>query len=1296
MPVPDPNFALADRYDRLEGDVLLTGIQALTRVVMDQVRADQAKGWNTAAFVSGYPGSPLGGLDREMVAQQTRLAALGVVHQSGLNEELAATSVVGTQLLPERPTATVQGVAGYWYGKAPGLERAADAIRHANLVGTSPRGGVLALVGDDPACKSSTVPSRSDAFVAALGLPLLDAGTVQDLLDLGRHGIEMSRHSGCWTALRVTAGVADSSGTTVVDSGRLRIVSPDRYWVGLPWQPTVSGITLAPTSLEQEIELFGPRLSAAADYVRANSLNQEVVSSPDAWLGIVASGEAAEAVTRVLAQLGLDRQAASSLGIRVLKLRAVHPFDREAVRELARGVSTLLVVEDKRAHIETLVRDALYASTDHPEVIGKNDASGRPLIPLGGALTASRLIEPVRRILSSRLPDDRLAPVPRDREHIRIAVAADEVRTPFFCSGCPHSVSTRVPEGSLVGLGIGCHGMANRLGREDRGEFLGITQMGGEGGHWLGMRHFCATDHVFQNIGDGTFFHSGQLAIQAAVSSGASMTFKLLYNSAVAMTGGQTAVGGRPVADVATRLRTDGVAEVAITTDDPGRYRGVRLGDGITVHDRDRILEVQENLRSVPGVTVLIHDQECAAERRRNRKRGLVAAPATRIVIDHRICERCGDCGVQSNCLSLGTVETEFGTKTAVDQASCNHDHSCLKGDCPAFVVVKPAKKRPAASVAPAGGLPEPTRGRRDVVIRMPGIGGTGVVTVSQILLTAAKIDGIPATAVDQTGLSQKAGPVVSTVEMGHPDHGSVDLLLAFDLLTACTVDTLDGLDPEGSSVVASTSLSPTGLMISNVHRPVWDPAPYIEQLNERADPERNVFVDAAAVTGRLLGSSQAANVFLIGVAYQRGVLPVSGGAIERAIEINGTAVDANLTAYRAGRRWVHDPDSMPGSVDAAPSGADAPGLDWISDERLRATVARRRSDLEAYQRPAYAVRYVTAVRRCCDAEAAAGLGPVLSSVVAHQLYRVMAYKDEYEIARLLLSGRHRVQDALGGDVDSVRWQLQPPTLRKLGRAHKLSVSERWAPGMRVLYGMRRLRGTPLRSVRPERDPARRASPRRGIREAHRRSDPAAAGRSRRSGRSGIAGRCRPWVRIGQAEESGHLPDSCRRPGSRHRTGTGGRSVNPHPYLPSPVAMVSEQVAQFEATDGERGGLHKGLPVVILTTTGARTGALRKTPLMRVENDGRYALVATFGGSPTHPMWYRNLVREPRVSLQDGAVVRRYLSRTLGADDPELEAWWERAVRIFPAYGDYRRKLRGVRDVPMVILEPISDLPAGI
>ena len=1062
---PDVSFSLADRYTAMEGEVLVTGIQALARLPIDQMRADRAKGWKTAAYVSGYQGSPLGGYDRELLANGALLDEFGVHLWPGLNEELAATSVAGSQLVSTMKTAKVDGVAGYWYGKAPGLERAGDAIRHAIFAGTARKGGVLALIGDDPACKSSTVPSRSDSLVAALGFPFLDPGSMQDVLDLGRHGIEMSRASGLWTGLKIVTAVADGSGLATVDLTRFTPIAPTLEIDGKPWTPMLSGFVSAPTSLLMEAEVFGPRLEMAARYIRENRINREIVATPNAWLAIVASGYTADLVIAALKVLGLDEETAGDLGIRVLKLRALHPFDGEAIRDVARGVGTVLVVEEKRAYIETLVRDALYSSADRPAVLGKRDSLGNLLIPDSGALGVDSLVEPLRRVLRTTISEERLAPT-RRRGGLTLTIRRDAVRTPYFCSGCPHNTSTVVPEGSLVGIGIGCHGMVSTIGHENRGEFTGITQMGGEGTHWIGMAPFVETPHIFQNLGDGTFFHSGQLAIQAAVSSGASITYKILYNAAVAMTGGQDATGLLPVPQVAAKLMSEGVKEVIITTDETDKYKGVKLVGGVTVRHRDRIIEAQEHLRSIAGVTVLIHDQQCAAEKRRDRKRGLLPTPKTRVIIDHRVCEGCGDCGVQSNCLSLEPIDTEYGRKTKIDQASCNLDRSCIKGDCPAFVTVTPGKR--AAHAGPVGdgpALSEPVRlvPNDGVTIRMPGIGGTGVVTISQLLLAAAKIDGLRASAIDQTGLSQKAGPVVSTVTIGEPAPGCVHVLLAFDLLTSVTPANVEGLDPQWSHVVASTAVTPTGRMIGKVATSSLDLQPYRADLDSRSASTTNRYVDSAKLAIGLLGNAIGSNVLLLGIAFQNGLLPMSAAAIERAIELNGVAVEANKEAFAWGRRWVVDPANVEHAAFgplAAPANTD--GLDDLGDAALVQVVAARREDLRAYQDAKYAERYVALVRRCATQEQSTTGDGTFTRTVAQQLFRVMAYKDEYEVARLLVGGKERAERALGGPIESATWHLHPPTLRSMGMGGKLRLGPWSRPGLTALANLKRLRGTPL------------------------------------------------------------------------------------------------------------------------------------------------------------------------------------------------------------------------------------------
>jgi indolepyruvate ferredoxin oxidoreductase len=732
---------------------------------------------------------------------------------------------------------------------------------------------------------------------------------------------------------------------------------------------------------------------------------------------------------------------------------------------VATGVSTMLIVEEKRAHLETLVRDALYSQAERPLVLGKRDAGGAALIPDGGALTVEYLVEPLRRVLLANISAERLTPA-RRKTGLNLIVRNDAVRTPYFCSGCPHNSSTVVPEGSYVGIGIGCHGMVSQIGHENRGEFTGITQMGGEGMHWVGMAPFVDIPHIYQNLGDGTFFHSGQLAVQAAISSGVTMTYKILYNAAVAMTGGQDATGLLSVKQVATKLMAEGVKEVIITTDEPEKYKGVRLADGVSVKHRDDIIAAQEHLRTISGVTVLIHDQQCAAEKRRDRKRGILETPKTRVVIDHRVCEGCGDCGVQSNCLSLEAIDTEYGRKTKIDQASCNLDTSCIKGDCPAFVTVVPGKGKRASkgggsAVIPAPVLVVPKEG---MVLRMPGIGGTGVVTVSQMLLTAAKIDGLNASAIDQTGLSQKAGPVVSTVTIGEPIAGRVHVLLGFDILTSVTPVNIEGLDPQWSHVVASTSVTPTGRMIGKVSTSSVDLTPYETELTARSVGTANVFLDAAKLTVGLLGSAITGNVLLLGVAFQKGLLPISAEAFERAIELNGTAIDANKAAFAWGRRWVVDPKGVEAiAFGSGEAPADRKGLEDLGSEELVDLVARRRRDLRAYQDAAYASRYVDVVRRAAVASRAgngADEGFVLT--VANQLFRVMAYKDEYEVARLLSTGNERAEWALGGPVESATWNLHPPTLRAMGMGSKLKMGPWTKPVMRTLAAGKKLRGTAM------------------------------------------------------------------------------------------------------------------------------------------------------------------------------------------------------------------------------------------
>jgi indolepyruvate ferredoxin oxidoreductase len=1056
-------FTLQQRYEAAPKQILVTGIQALVRLPIDLMRADRAKGWKTAAFISGYQGSPLGGYDRELQSQRKLLDEFNIVHVPGLNEELAATSVFGSQVAQTYARPKYEGVAGIWYGKSPGLDRAGDAIRHGSFGGTARKGGVVLLVGDDAAAKSSTLPSRSDPTLVALHLPVFFPGTVQEVLDLGAHAFAMSRLTGLWTAMKITTPVADGSGLAEVSPDRYSPVLPTFEVDGKPWTPTLSGNVGVPFANTLEIEVLGNRIEWAKQYVAANPVNKFVTNPADAWLGIVAGGYDMQQVLEALRVLGLDLDRLSRLGVRILKLGALHPLEVGAVRQLADGVATIMVVEDKLDFLESRVRSVLYGMANAPAVIGKVDHDGKPLVTHYGALTIDNLVESLRRVLTLRVPADQLAEV-RKAEPVRIALGAEAVRTPYFCSGCPHNTGLLVPEGSLVGAGIGCHGMVSIVPREKTGHVTGITQMGGEGAQWIGTAPFVEDRHFFQNMGDGTYFHSGQLSVQAAVASGTTITFKILYNAAVAMTGGQDAAGLRSVPEMTRILMAEGVKRITITTDDPGKYRGVELPDNVDVVHRDRIIDAQKALSVIDGVTVHIHDQQCAAEKRRDRKRGILAPASYRVMIDERVCEACGDCGVQSNCLSLHSTETEFGRKTVIDQASCNVDASCLKGDCPAFITVKPGNAKKTQRVAmDVAELPEPVRVvPADVAIRMPGIGGTGVVTVSQMLAAAAQIAGVSAKTADQTGLSQKAGPVVSTVTIGDPTPGTVGVLLAFDALASSTSANLAGLDPQSSVAVVSTTIAPTGRMIGHVASHGLDLSPFKAELAKRTDADRNLYVDASRVVTALLGSAVTANVFMLGVAYQAGFVPLPGEAIEKAIELNGTAVEANLSAFRWGRRWTIDPTEVEQAAGATVAYDVLPyPIEGIDNASLSGLAERRAGDLVTYQNRRYAKRYADVVVKAHRAEQSAGGDGSFATTVAQQLHHVMAYKDEYEVARLLLDGRAKVAAQYGDDA-KMTWNLHPPMLRSMGLGRKMRFGRWSVPVMATLRSMKGLRGTPI------------------------------------------------------------------------------------------------------------------------------------------------------------------------------------------------------------------------------------------
>ena len=1093
-----PAGGLDRRYLADTGAVQMTGVQALVRLALDVRRADLRAGGSGALYISGYEGSPLGGYDLELGRNAALLAEHDIVFRPAVNEELAATAVQGTQLASTMADKRVEGVTGLWYGKSPGLDRAADALRHANLCGTHRSGGAVALVGDDPGAKSSTVPGASELLLADLGIPTLYPADPQQVLDFGLHAVAMSRASGLWTALKIVTNVADGSGTVRVDRDRLSRTMPDFTIGGIAYTHGVTAKLAGPALLELERSRNGARLELARRYARANRLNTVSGAADGARLGIVAAGKSYADVCQALSMLGLDGDEPARHGIRLLRLGMIHPLEPEILAEFAAGLHEIVVVEEKRPFLENAVKELLFGRPGAPGVTGKHAPDGRELLAAHGELgpdaVAAALAD--RILAGGRAPsveawlDGRRGRTPRTTLPLAM-------RTPYFCSGCPHNSSVRTPPGSLVGAGIGCHGLALLMAPDLVGEITGLTQMGGEGAQWIGMAPFLTRTHLLQNLGDGTFHHSGSLAVRAAIAAGVDVTYKLLYNSAVAMTGGQQAQGQMSVADIARAMTAEGVKKIIVTTEEPGSHRRA-LPRGVEVWHRDRLVEAQERLAAISGVTMLIHDQECATELRRKRKRGLVPDPVERVVINERVCEGCGDCGAQSNCLSVWPVDTEFGRKTRIDQSSCNKDLSCLKGDCPSFLTVTPGTKRPARgsaapdSVVDAASLPEPRSpfgrqaGPGQHTIRVLGIGGSGVVTVSQILSVAAATAGLHVQSLDQTGLAQKGGAVVSDIKIsrsalhgaGKAAAGEVDLYLGADLLVAADPAQLEAAEPGRTVAVFATGEVPTGGMVSDTAKTFPDAAALIGLIAERTDTARNVFFDARAFSNALFGQDQFANLLLVGAAYQSGVLPIPAEAIEQAIALNAVQVESNTQAFRRGRQFVSDPGAFhaaagPTPADAAvattPSAAPAARklmdlVDAPPTGELSRLLAIRVPELIAYQNVRYARTYVDFVEQVRRAEAERTPGSTaVAEAVARHLHMLMAYKDEYEVARLSLAPDvlEAVEARFGPDA-KVAYRLHPPVLRALGMRGKISLGGWFRPVFRLLAALRHVRGTRL------------------------------------------------------------------------------------------------------------------------------------------------------------------------------------------------------------------------------------------
>ena len=1029
---------LDDKYTLDAGRVFLTGTQALVRLPMMQRQRDQRAGHNTAGFISGYRGSPLGGVDQALWRARSFLEKNHIEFWPGVNEDLAATAIWGSQQVALFDGATVDGVFGMWYGKGPGVHRSGDVMSHANAAGSGALGGVLVLAGDDHAPKSSTLSTQSEPHLMAAKIPILYPAAVQDFLDFGLYGWAMSRFTGLWIGFKVVSDTADSSASVDVDPHRVEPVLPDDF------EMPPGGLNLRRHDLwylqDDRIELY--KHEAARAFVRANGIDKLVIDSPRPRLGIAAAGKAYLDVRQALDELGIDEAEAAAIGLRLYKIGMTWPLEPQGLARFADGLEEVLVVEEKVPVIENQVKALLYHLPEgrRPRVVGKTDPAGAPVLSPCRELTPAQIARALAARIapwhSSERITGRLAFLDAKEAEIEALVAPLE-RTPYFCSGCPHNTSTHVPEGSMALSGIGCHFMAQWMDRNTET----YTHMGAEGVPWIGMAPFTTTEHVFANIGDGTYFHSGTLALRALVAADVRMTFKVLYNDAVAMTGGQPVDGQLSVPQVTRQAHAEGVRRIAVVTDEPGKYPvGTAWAPGVTIHHRDTLDQVQRELRQWPGVSVLVYDQTCAAEKRRRRKRGTFPDPAKRVFINERVCEGCGDCGVQSNCLSVVPVETEFGRKRAIDQSSCNKDFSCLKGFCPSFVTVHGGRlrRRKTADVplAEASALPAPALPalERPYNMLVTGIGGTGVVTIGALLGMAAHLEGKGCTVMDITGLAQKGGAVLSHVRIApHADDihavrvaaGEADLVLGCDMVVAAGKEALATVRRGRTRAVINSHETPTAGFTRDPD--LAFPGAALRAVIAQATGNGAEFTDATTLATGLLGDSIAANLFMLGFAFQRGLVPVSGEAISEAIALNGVAVEMNQRAFLWGRRAAAEPAEVERA--AAPR-AGVPATRHLS-ESFEELVARRVDDLTAYQDVAYAQRYGALVRRAEAAEAGRAKGMAgLADAVARGYYKLLAYKDEWEVARLYADPAYRaaLSDGFEGKF-KLKIHLAPPLL---------------------------------------------------------------------------------------------------------------------------------------------------------------------------------------------------------------------------------------------------------------------------
>ncbi|HEU4460472.1 MAG TPA: indolepyruvate ferredoxin oxidoreductase family protein [Methylibium sp.] len=1085
------NVSLADSLWAEAGTVYLSGTQALVRLLAMQRQRDARAGLNTSGFVSGYRGSPLGMVDQAIWKAGKRLVECGVRFVPAINEELAATQVLGTQRVESDPERQVEGVFAMWYGKGPGVDRAGDALKHGNAYGSSPHGGVLVVAGDDHGCVSSSMPHQSEHAFQAWQMPIVAPANIAEMLEFGLYGWALSRYSGAWVGLTALSEVVESAGTVDLDELLCRAdawLDADAVRAATGHAPPADGLHMRwpdLPSLRLESRL-ADKLAAVAAFARVNRIDREVIASPQATVGIVTCGKAHLDLLEVLRRLEIAPALLAAAGVRLYKVGLSFPIETVGLQRFARGLEEILVVEEKGAIVETQLRDLFYNAPAgaRPVIVGKRDAQGRPFVSALGELRPSRLIELLARWLADHFPASALLGDPRTR--VRdftlpelLSNDADGVkRLPYFCAGCPHNTSTTVPEGSSARAGIGCHFMANWMERSTSG----LIQMGGEGVDWISHAMFTATPHVFQNLGDGTYFHSGHLAIRQAVAAKATLTYKILFNDAVAMTGGQPVDGVTSVDAIARQVEAEGVVQVVVVSDDIEKYRGRRdrFPAGTRFEHRDRLDAVQRRLREMPGVTVLIYEQTCAAEKRRRRKKGELADPPRRLFINEAVCEGCGDCTVQSNCVAVLPKETPLGRKREIDQTACNKDYACAKGFCPSFVGVrgaglrrklgalgasKDALMRRVAALAP----PEKHRWDGPWDLLVAGVGGTGVVTVGAVIAMAAHLEGKAASVLDFMGFAQKGGSVLSFVRLADVpsrlnqvriDTQQADAILACDLVVGASADALQTVRHGRTRILANVHGIPVAESLRNPDAQL-KPEALLAKMRFAAGAEQVRTFDAQALALEFLGDTVTANVLAMGCAWQCGLVPLSLAAMEAAIRLNGVAIDANLLAFSLGRLAAGEPaalDALRGAAAVVPA-----------PETLDALIARAMQHLSGYQNAAWAARFERTVRRVERHERAllaAGAPLSLTPAVARSLLKLMAYKDEYEVARLYTDGRfrRRLEEQFDGPV-KLEFHLAPPLLArpKDGRPPRKMVFGGWMLGaMKWLARGKALRGTPL------------------------------------------------------------------------------------------------------------------------------------------------------------------------------------------------------------------------------------------